>query len=152
MFTLSSMCRIPFDLPPLPASSPSTHGLGCSGVTRHSHFGDKVRSRALWPCATSYALSFEFKYSILDFLLACAFHRSTSHRPSYIPTGPTRAMLKRLGTRSAHIWFARCASAPQFTAAGQFECDCPHSVRRIGSHSTSPRYQGPALVPIAWEA
>ena len=152
MFALSSMYRIPFDLPPLPAPSPSTHGLGCLGVTRHSHFCDKVRSRALRPCAVAHTLSLEFKYSILDFILACASHRSTSHRPSYIPTGPTRAMLKRLGTRSAHVWFARCAPAPQFTAAGQFECESPHSVGCMGSHSTSPRYTRLALVPTARDA
>ena len=152
MFALSSMYRIPFDLYPLPAPSPSTHGLGCLGVTRHSHFCDKARSRALRPCAVAHTLSLEFKYSILDFILACASHRSTSHRPSHIPTGPTRVMLKRLGTRCAHVRFARRAPAPQFTAAGQFECECPHLVRRIGSHSTSPRYLRLAAVPTASDA
>ena len=152
MSTLSSMYRIPFDLPPLPTSSPSTHGPGCSGATRHSHFRDKVRSRALRPCAILYMLSFEFKYSILDFILACVLHTSTSRRPAYTPTGPPRAMLKRLGTCSAHIWFAHRVSAPQFTAAVQFECECPHSVRRMGPHSASPRYLRLALVPTAWDA
>ena len=97
-------------------------------------------------------VSFEIEYSILDFILACALHTCTSGRPSYIPTGPARAMLKSLGTRSPHIWFARRASAPQFAAAGQFECECPHSVRCIGSHSTSPRYLRLALVPTARDA
>ena len=149
MFTLSSMYRIPFDLPLLPTSSRSTHGLGCLGVTRHSHFCDKVRSRTLRPCAIPYVLASQFESSILNFILACAFHTCTSHRPRYIPTGPTHAMLERLGTRSARIWFARCASAPQFTAVGQFECECPPSGRRIGSHSTSSRYLRLGRVPTA---
>ena len=142
----------PFHLSPLHTSSPSPHGLGCSGVTRHSHFWDKVCSRALRPCAVAHTLSLEFKYSILDFILACASHRSTSHRPSHIPTGPTRVMLKRLGTRSAHVRVARRAPAPQFTAAGQFECEYAHSVRCIGSHSTPSRYLRLGLVPTAWDA
>ena len=144
------MYGIPFDLPPLHAPGPSTHGPGCLGVTRHSHFCDKARSRALRPCAVAHTLSLEFKYSILDFILACASHRSTSHRPSYVPTGSTHAMLKALGTRSARIWLAHGDSASQFTAAGQLECECSHSVRCTGSHSTCPRYSRLALVPTAW--
>ena len=101
MSTLRSMYRIPFDLPSLPTSSPSTHGLACLGVTRNGHFCDKVRSRALRPCAVAHTSPFEFKDLILDFILASAFQRSTSRRPSYIPTAPMRVMLKRLGTRSA---------------------------------------------------
>ena len=129
-----------------PRSTAITDGSWFMGIVcqrARAHCG-----RVLW---RTHSL-FEFKYSILKFILACAFHTCTSRRPSGIPTGPTRAMLKRLGTRSAHIWFARCASAPRFTAAGQIECECPNSDPCTGSHSTSPCYLRLAALPAAWDA
>ena len=65
-------------------------------------FGEGSRAHVAAVC-TSYTLSFELKESILNFIFSCAFHRSTSHRPRYIPTEPTCAMLTRLGTRRPHV-------------------------------------------------
>ena len=101
MSTLILIQRFSFDLRPLPALSPGTSALGCSCMTRHGHFCDKAYSHTLRPCAISHTSSLEFESSILNFILWGALHRSTSHRPRYIPTGPTCATLKRLGTRSA---------------------------------------------------